>query len=132
MNSLANSLQSVTVLSRRRRPSQQTFVDLQDVLKTSSTRLQRNNFSSSKTSSRRLQDISQNILKTSSRRLGRRKIVTLKTSSRRLGDKQNIYWGISVSNKSKCVSNKSTFHKSISDESKANPKCCKPSEIQLY
>ena len=30
---------------------------------------------------------------------------------------------ISVSNKSKCVSNKSIFHKSISDDSKANPKC---------
>ena len=31
--------------------------------------------------------------------------------------------GISVSNKSKCVSNKSIFPKSISDETKANPKC---------
>ena len=31
--------------------------------------------------------------------------------------------GISVSNKSKCVSNKSIFYKSISDNSKANPKC---------
>ena len=35
--------------------------------------------------------------------------------------------GISVylsgDNKSKCVSNKSIFHKSISDSSKANPKC---------
>ena len=30
---------------------------------------------------------------------------------------------ISVSNKSKCVSNKSMFHKSISDKSKVNPKC---------
>ena len=29
--------------------------------------------------------------------------------------------GISVSNKSKCVSNKSIFHKSISGESKVNP-----------
>ena len=63
------------------------------VLKTSSTHLQRNNFTSSKTSWRRL---------------GRRKIVTLKTSwrhvlktswrhilktsSRRLGGKQNFYW----------------------------------------
>ena len=36
--------------------------------------------------------------------------------------------GISVSNKSKCVSSKSIFHKSISDNSKANPKCinCNP------
>ena len=30
--------------------------------------------------------------------------------------------GISVSNKSKCVSNKSVFHKSTTDESKASPK----------
>ena len=31
--------------------------------------------------------------------------------------------GIPVSNKSKCVSNKSIFHKSIADKSKANRKC---------
>ena len=31
--------------------------------------------------------------------------------------------GTSVSNKSKCVSNKSILHKSISDNSKANPNC---------
>ena len=31
--------------------------------------------------------------------------------------------GISVSNKSKCASNKYIFHKSVSDNSKANPKC---------
>ena len=49
--------------------SQQTFVGLQDVLKTSSTRLQHNNFTSSKTSWRRLaktswrrfQDLSQDV-----------------------------------------------------------------------
>ena len=105
--------------------AQQTFLGLQDVfkksskhvLKTSSVRLQRNNFSSSKNSGRRLEEVLQrrlqNILKrcrkTSSRRLGRRKIFTLNTfwryvlktswrhvlkmSSRCLGDKQNIYWG---------------------------------------
>ena len=33
--------------------------------------------------------------------------------------------GISVSNKSKCVSNKSIFNKSTFDNSKANPKCMK-------
>ena len=67
--------------------TQQTFVALQDVLKTSSkhvfntssTRLQRSNFSSSKTSCKY-------VLKTSWRRLGRRKIVMLKTSWRRLED----------------------------------------------
>ena len=81
----------------------------------SSRRLQRNNFTSSKTSWRRR---------------GRRKIVTLKTSWRHLEDVLKTSWretkcflGISVSDKSKCVSNKSLFHKSISDKAKANPKC---------
>ena len=51
---------------------------------------------------------------------------TLKTC---LQDVLKILWrqtkyllGISVSNKSKCVSKKSIFHKSIADNSKANPK----------
>ena len=130
--------------------TQQTFVGLQDVLKTSathvlktsSTRLERNNFSSSKTSWRRKIVT----LKTSWRRLGRRKIVTLKTYWRRLQDvlktcledvlktcledvwktcledvlktcladacktssRQTKYFlNLSVSNKCKCVSNKS-------------------------
>ena len=119
--------------------SQQTFVGLQDVLKTSSrhvlktssTRLQRNNFTSSKTSWRRLEDVFKTSHKTSSRRIGRRKIVTLKTSLRRLEDmpwryvlkaswrytlkmswrQAKILLVISVSNKSKWVSNKSLFHK---------------------
>ena len=51
----------------------------------------------------------------------------LKTSWRHvlktLWRKAKYLLGISVSNKSKCVSNKSIFHKSISDNSKANPKC---------
>ena len=55
------------------------FVCLQDVLKTSSWRLQRDKFLSSNTSSRR-------ICKTSSRRLGRQNIVMLKTFWRRLQD----------------------------------------------
>ena len=74
------------------------------VFKTSSTRLQRNNFTSSKTSWRRLDDVFKTSPKTSSRRLGRRKIVNaedvfktswrhiLRTSSRCLGGKQNFYW----------------------------------------
>ena len=70
---------------------------LQDVFKTSSRRLQRNNFSSSKTSSRCLQDVLREVLKKSSRRLGRCKIVTLKTSWRRLQDMSwrptNVCWG---------------------------------------
>ena len=96
----------------------------------SSTRLQRNNFTSFKTSWRRIH-----------RHLGRRKIVTLKTSSRRFEDmswrrledvlktyledvfktsrrQTKFLLVISVSNKSKCVSNKSMFHKSVSDKCK--------------
>ena len=65
-----------------RRLTQQTFAGLRDILKTSSTRLQRNSFTSFKTPGRRLEDV----FKTSSRRLGRRKIVMLKTSSIRLED----------------------------------------------
>ena len=84
--------------------TQQTFVGLQDVLKTSSTRLQHSNFRSSKTSWRGLEDVFKTSPKTSSRRLGRRKIVNaedvfktswrhiLRTSSRCLGGKQNFYW----------------------------------------
>ena len=80
---------------------QQTFLGLQDFLKTSSTRLQRNNFSSSKTS--------------------------CEMTSRRLGDKQNVYWNICVkpwpTSKSKSVLNKSISHKSLFHQSKANPNC---------
>ena len=50
------------------------------VLRTSSTRLQRNNFTSSKASWRRLEDVLKTSCKTSWRRPGRRKIVMLKTS----------------------------------------------------
>ena len=98
------------------------------VMTTSSTRLRCNNFTSSKTSWRRL---------------GKQKIVTLKTSSKHvlktcledvlrtyLEDVFRTSWRqrkcvlvISVSYKSKCVSNKSMFHKPLSDRSKANSKC---------
>ena len=97
------------------------------VLKTSSTHLQRNNFTSSKTSWRRFQDLSQDVLKTSWKTKNCYAEDVLKTC---LEDVLKTLWrqakyllGISVSNKSKCVSNKSIFHKSISDKSKANPKC---------
>ena len=61
---------------------QQTFVGLEAVLKTSSTRLQRNKFSSSKTSWRRVENVLRHLarrLEDVLKRLGRRKIVTLKT-----------------------------------------------------
>ena len=91
----------------RRRLQDMSSRRFQDVFKTSSRRLQRNNFSSSKTSSGRfarcLQDVFKNssrrLRKTSSRRLGRRKIVTLKTRWRRLQDMTKV----SVSSyKSRC------------------------------
>ena len=95
--------------------SQQTFVGLQDVLKTSSTRLQPNNFMSSKTSWRRFQDLSQDVFKTSWKTKNCYAEDVLKTylenvfkTSRR---KTKFLLVISVSNKSKCVSNKSLFHK---------------------
>ena len=47
----------------------------------------------------------------------------LKTSWRHYGGKPKYLLRISVSSKSKCVSSKSTFHKSIYDNSKTNPKC---------
>lgn len=69
-------------------------------------------------SSRRLEGV----LRTSWKRLGRSKVVTLKTSLRCLETKKCLL-AISVSNKSKSLSNKSTSHKSIIDESKTNSIC---------
>ena len=78
--------------------TQQTFVGLQDVLKTSSrhvlktssTRLQRNNFTSSKTSWRHFQDLSQDVLKASFCKTSWRRLENvLKTSWRRIA-KTNI------------------------------------------
>ena len=99
-----------------------------------------------KTSWRRLQDMSwrrlQHVFSIKilplPRRLGGRKIVMLKTSSRRLedmswrcmediswghyGDKQNTYWGyLHLTNLKVYLTN--LYYKSISDNSKANPKC---------
>ena len=73
-------------------------------------RLQRNNFSSSNV----LKTFSRHVLKTSWRRV-------LKT----LWRQAKYLLGISVPNKSKCVSNKSILSKSTFDNSKANPKCIK-------
>ena len=105
------------------------------VLKTSSTRLQRNNFTSSKTSWRRLEYVLQrlfeDVLKTSWKTKNCYAEDVLKTC---LEDLLKILWRqtkfllrisvyLSRDNKYKCVSNKPVFHKSISDNSKANPKC---------
>ena len=73
--------------SKKEVATQQTFLVLQYVLKTSWRRLQRNNFSSSKTSSRRVfKTPSQDVFKKSSRRV-------CKTSSlRRLEDILKTSW----------------------------------------
>ena len=126
--------------------TKQTFVDLQEVLKTSqrnalktsSVRPQLNNFLCSNTSWRRLEDdledekllpwrrledvlktCLEDVLKTCPEDVLKTCFQdVLKTSSRQTKDLQ----GISVSNKPKCVSNNSIFRKSISDKSKMNPK----------
>ena len=129
--------------------TKQTFVGLQEVLKTSqrhvlktsSARPQRNNFLSSNTSWRHLEDDLedekllpwrrlQDFLKTSWRRLED----VLKTCPEdvlktffqdvlKTSSRQTKYLqGISVSSKLKCVSNNSIFRKSISDKSRMNPK----------
>ena len=77
--------------------SQQTFLVFQDVFKTSSRRLQRNNFSSSKTSSRRLQDVlAIRLPETSSRRLQDVFKITsqdvFKTFSRHLIRQKMLHW----------------------------------------
>ena len=111
------------------------------VLKTSSTRLQRNNFTSSKTFWRRLEDVLEdekllrwrrleNVLKTCLEDVLKTCLEdALKTC---LEDVLKILWrqakyllGISVSNKSKFVSYKTIFNKSSCDNSIANPKCIK-------
>ena len=111
------------------------------VLTTSLTRLQRNNFSSSKTARRRLKDVLQirledvleekncyaeDIFKTSWRHVFKTSWWhVFKTSWRQTKCVLEIY----VSSKSKCVSKKPIFHKSISDESKVNPKCINQNTI---
>ena len=123
--------------------SQQTFVDLEDVFNTSSAQ----QLTSSKTSWRHLARRLQNVFKTSWKTKNCYVEDVLKTCLEDvskicledvlktcLEDILKILWrqtkyllGISVylsgDNKSKCVSNKSIVHKSLSDNSKANPKC---------
>ena len=111
---LDNSLPCIT--------SQQTFARLQHVFRVIIFHLPR---------------CFQDVFKTSCRRLQNKKLLRWRRleemSWRRLEDmswrrllscrQTKCLLGISVSSKSKCVSNKSIFHKPISDESKANPKC---------
>ena len=117
---------------------QQTFVGLQDVFSVTIFRLPT-----------RLEDVLKTSRITSWRRLGWRKTVTMKTYWRRLEDMswrrleymswrrledmswkhlQDVLetkkkWGyLYLTNLNVCFSNKSIFHKSISGDSKVNPK----------
>ena len=95
---------------------QQTFVSLEHVLKTSST----------------------HVLKTVSRRVSRRFLEdvlkacledvpnpSIEDILKALWRKAKYLLGISVPNKSECVSNKSIFNEPTFDNSKASPKCIK-------
>ena len=76
----------------------------------------------------------EDVFKTTSRRLRRQKVVfktcledvlktCLKDVFKAYCREAKVLLRISLSRKSKCVSNKSMFPKSISDETNANPKC---------
>ena len=87
-------------------------------------------------SSRRLQDIFKtclrdvfktswrHVLKTSWRHVSKMSWVhVLKMSVKRLGDQQNVFWSYLYLTNVNMYLTYLVFHKSISDESKVNPKC---------
>ena len=116
---------SVTILRLPRRLEDILQRCLEDVLKTSWRRLGRLKIVTLKTSWRRLEDMPWRRLEDMSWRclgdMSWRHI--LKTCRRHYVNKQNTYWGYLYLTNLTCVSNKSIFHKSISDNSKVNPKC---------
>ena len=107
---------------------------------TSSIRLQRNNFLSSKTSWKTKRCYAEDVFKTSWRHVlktSQRHVLktswrhilkiswrhVLKVSAKRLGDKQSVFWNyLYLANLNIYITNM-VFHKSISDESKVNPEC---------
>ena len=107
----------VTILRLRRRLEDVLQRDLEDVLKTSCK-------TSWKTKNCYAEDVLktclEDVLKTCLEDVLKTYLEDVFKTSRR---QTKFLLVISVSNKSKCVSNKSIFHKSISDNSKANPKC---------
>ena len=103
--------------------TQQTFVGLQHVLSVTVFRQRRRKIVTLKMFSRRLEDFLETCLE-DVLKICREDVLNtcfegvFKTSWRQT----KRLLGISVSSKSKSVPNKSIFHSSISDESKANPK----------
>ena len=108
-------------------------------------RLQRNNFTSSKTFWRRLEDALktfQDVLKTCLEDVLKTCLedvlkTCLEDALKDFMETNKILTGdicilISGFNKPKCVSNKSVFHKSISDNSKANPKCIRNVDFESW
>ena len=117
----------------RNKSSRQTFVGLEDVFKTCfEDVLQRRFEDILKTSWKTKNCYAEDVLKTCLEDVLKRCLeYTLKTC---LEDLLKILWRqpkylleisvyLSWDNKSKCVSAKPAFHKSISDNSRANPKC---------
>ena len=91
---------------------------------TSSIRLQRNSFLSSKTSWKTKRCYAEDVFKTSWRHVLKTSWRhVLKMSAKRLGDKQSVFWNyLYLANLNIYITNM-VFHKSISDESKVNPEC---------
>ena len=105
------------------------------VLKTSSTSIHCNKFSFSKTYSRHLTRNLQDVLEGKKLFCWRHPEDVFKTCLEDVfkmfcKEVKGLLW-ISISNKSKCVSSKSVFPKSISDETKAKPKCINLNPIIL-
>ena len=97
---------------------------LEDIFKTSSRRLGRRKIVTLKTSWRRLEDVLktclEDVLKTCLEDVLKKCLEDVFRTSWR---QTKCLSGISVSNKTNCVSSKSIFHKSISGRSKVNSKC---------
>ena len=94
--------------------SQQTFVGLEDVFNTSSAQQFYVFQDVLKTAWKTKNCYAEDVLKT-----------CLEDVLKALWRQAKYLLGISVFNKSKCVSNKSIFNKSTFENSKANPKCIK-------
>ena len=115
----------VTILRLRRRLEDVLQRDLEDVLKTScKTSWKTKNCYAEDVLKTCLEDVLKTWLEDFSKACLEDVLKTyLEDVLKTLWKKTKYLLGISVPNKCKCVSNKSIFQKSISDSSKANPKC---------